>query len=199
MTWQREFKLYLSRLLVIRILVEILVLFVYMALMIGILSLAASVGLKLGLHYVFILFVPYLVFQSFRTFSVYGLYPPNKRLWGWFKWLEDTSLGFAGEGSVILCLRIIGAGLVVYGIGTFFWQIWMYLKYSVWTELSIMSVLSEDIVNRIQNPTDWIGLAKLLDVLLRALPMSLVAILLGILIFALPKPSRYKSDLDDLV
>ena len=199
MTWQRELKLYMSRLLVVRILVEILVLFVYLALMIGILSLAASAGFKLGLHHVFILFVPYLVFQSLRTFAVYGLYPPNKRLWGWFKWLEDASLGFAGEGSVILCLRVIGAGLVVYGVGAFCWQIWTYLKYGAWYELSIMSFLSEDTANRIQNPTDWIGLAKLLNVLLHALPMSLVAILLGILIFALPKPSRYKSDLDDLV
>jgi hypothetical protein len=160
MTWQRELKMYLSRLLVIRIFVEILVLFVYMTLMIGILSFMAAAGLKLGLHYIFILLVPYVVFQGFRTVAVYCLYPPSKRLWGWFKWLEDTSLGVAGEGSAILCLRIIGAGLVVYGVGTFVWQIWMYLKYGIWYQLSILSFLSQDTVNSIQNPTDWIGLAR---------------------------------------
>lgn len=199
MTWRRELKLYMSRLFVIRILVEILVLIVYLALMIGVLSLAVVAGVNPDLHHVFILLVPYVLFQCIRTFTVYTLYPPNKRLWGWFKWLEDASLGFAGEGSVILCLRIIGAGLVVYGVGAFCWQVWTYLKYGAWYELSIMHFLSEDTVNRIENPTDWIGFAKLLSVVLHALPMSLTAILLGVLIFVVPKPSRYKSDLDDLV
>lgn len=199
MNWRRELHLYLSRLLVIRFLVEILVLIVYIALALGVVTLAMAAGLKLELVYLVAAFVPYLVVQGFRTVVVYGHYPPKKRLWGWFKWLEDTSRGIFGEGSVILGLRVIGAGLIAYGLIIFAWQIGTYLKHGVWHELSMISLLSEDTANLIQNPTDWIGLANLLNLFLRGVPMSFITIAVGILIFVLPKDSPHKSDLDDLV
>jgi hypothetical protein len=64
------------------------------------------------------------------------------------------------------------------GICLVVWQIYRYLRYDVWTTVSVIDALQWSSVKWAHNPTDWLGLYRILDLM----PLSLALPSIGITI-----------------
>jgi hypothetical protein len=73
-------------------------------------------------------------------------------------------------------IGLAGGLLVIGGIGLIVWQIYFYLKWDVWTSLSLIDGLAYFDYVWARNPTEWYGLHALLD----KAPLSMLIIVLGI-------------------
>lgn len=61
------------------------------------------------------------------------------------------------------------------GFAIVFWQIYGYLRFSIWNEVSVITALMWIDSNWALYPTDWIGLHNLL----LKIPLSVLSILIG--------------------
>lgn len=64
------------------------------------------------------------------------------------------------------------------GIFVVVWQIYRYLRYDIWTSVSVIDALRWSSVMWAHNPTDWLGIYRILD----WMPLSLAFPSIGIFV-----------------
>jgi len=70
---------------------------------------------------------------------------------------------------------VAALALIFVGVGTVGWQVYEYLRYSIWNPVSVIDALQWMKIQWALNPTDWIGLYNML----KMVPMSLTLIVIG--------------------
>lgn len=70
---------------------------------------------------------------------------------------------------------IAALALIFGGVGVIGWQVYEYLRYSIWNPVSVVAALQWMKIQWASNPTDWIGLFNILTMI----PLSLASIALG--------------------
>lgn len=70
---------------------------------------------------------------------------------------------------------IAALALIFGGVGVVGWQVYEYLRYNVWSPVSVVTALQWLKVQWALNPADWVGLYNIL----RMIPLSLTMIVMG--------------------
>lgn len=70
---------------------------------------------------------------------------------------------------------IAALALIFGGVGVVGWQVYEYLRYNIWSSVSVITALQWMKIQWALNPTDWIGLYNIL----RMIPLSLTMIVIG--------------------
>lgn len=79
------------------------------------------------------------------------------------------------------------AGILVMAIGLslFIWQVYNFLRFNIWTPISVLSFLGwmgiPEIAEWVRYPTDWIGLYKILN----QIPLNITLLIAGFFIWIL--------------
>ena len=79
------------------------------------------------------------------------------------------------ETKEIFVLILIFGGIAVFG-----WQIYEYLRFSIWPAVSIISALVWMDIAWAVYPTDWIGLHNILGKISLALALEVLGVLIAI-------------------
>ena len=77
----------------------------------------------------------------------------------------------------VLGVLLILAGLVIVGF-----QVFLYFKNGQWIELPLLYLAAfgpDEFVTWLNNPTSWVGLHKIIYVLLSFIPLSMCSVLVG--------------------
>lgn len=71
-----------------------------------------------------------------------------------------------------------GWGLMICGVCVIGWQVYDYLRHDFWTPVSVITALMWMKVEWSLNPTDWLGLYKVLSII----PLSLTLFGTGLIV-----------------
>ena len=75
-------------------------------------------------------------------------------------------------------IEIIGLAVMLFGACVVGWQVYEYLRYNIWTPVSVINVLQWMEMGWAINPRDWLGLYNILI----KIPLSLTMMWIGWLI-----------------
>ncbi len=99
--------------------------------------------------------------------------------------------------SILGPLYLVGIGFVLSGTGLFGFQVYYYLKHGIWKAYSLTWLVLEigrnfepKINSWLIQPSNWIGMHKILIFILNLVPLSLFALISGIII-AINIPDKY--------
>ena len=111
-----------------------------------------------------------------------------------------TSLG-TSTGSTFLAIigtsvRVIGALMIVSGLLIALGQVFSYMQSGAWTQVPIL-FLSDFLPNSFQawldHPRSWLGLHKIVLLVLKSVPASIFLILLGVITWWVGRGMRGKK------
>jgi hypothetical protein len=71
--------------------------------------------------------------------------------------------------------EIVGLALMIGSVCLLGWQVYEYLRYNIWTSVSVITALGWINVGWAFNPTDWLGLYNILI----KMPLCLIMFVLG--------------------
>jgi hypothetical protein len=87
--------------------------------------------------------------------------------------IENTP---AVDSALIQNIAILG--FMLSGIGTFGWQLYNYLRYNIWTSVSVIDALQWTGQKWAYTPTDWLGVYRILE----WMPLSVALPTMGIVV-----------------
>ena len=75
--------------------------------------------------------------------------------------------------------ELVGLALMIGSVCLLGWQVYEYLRYNIWTSVSVITALGWINFGWALNPTDWLGLYNILI----KTPLSLMMFVIGIFVF----------------